>query len=302
MRKKLLLAFVSIVFGAGVAFAQAEDNVSSSEGELTSKVFQSQKMTTQVKTKNVLAKMILKKVLKKYTEDNPALYNGSYTGTTIFKGKKIKVNTSYNNSVTLTLPEGEKTKSITYYPYIKKGYYQMLDIDASKQQLEQLRKGEVEKTGETMEILGHKCTVYKVKYVLKQDTLGSVSTTNIHNDYAICEDTSLPMSDQEAIPDVKGVPLKFAMNTVSQSTNDMLNMDLRISISTIITDIKERAVDDSEFEVPADIKLIDGSKDPKKIMKIMTENYEYMKKKDMWQDPTLNEDKIYDNLDEDWDF
>ena len=294
-----LLTLLSLVFGVGFAAAQAEEDAAVMEGEMTSKVFQSQKMTTQVKTKNIIAKMVLKKVLKKYTEDNPALFNGSYTATTIYKGKKTKVNATYNNSVTLTLPEGDKTKSITYFPYIKKGYYQLLDVAASKQQLEEMRKGEVEKTGETMEILGRKCNVYKVKYVMKQDTLGTVSTTNIHNDYAICEECP---ADQEYVPDVKGAPLKFTMNTVSQTDNEMLNFDLRLSVSTLATEIKERTVDDSEFEVPSDIKLIDGNKDPKKMLKIMTENYEYMKKKDMWIDPKINEDKIYDNLSEDWDY
>lgn len=299
MKKMIALTLLSLVFGVGIVAAQTEENEAVMEGEMTAKVFQSQKMTTQVKTKNIIAKMVLKKVLKKYTEDNPALYNGSYHATTIYKGKKIKVSATYNNSVTLTLPEGDKTKSITYFPYIKKGYYQLLDVAASKQQLEEMRKGEVEKTGETMEILGRKCNVYKVKYVMKQDTLGTVSTTNIHNDYAICEECP---ADQEYVPDVKGAPLKFTMNTVSQSDSEMLNMDLRLSISTLATEIKERAVDDSEFEVPSDIKLIDGNKDPKKMLKIMTENYEYMKKKDMWADPKINEDKIYDNLSEDWDY
>ena len=299
MKKMIVLTLLSLVFGVGIAAAQTEEDAAVMEGEMTSKVFQSQKMTTQVKTKNIIAKMVLKKVLKKYTEDNPALYNGSYNSTTIYKGKKIRVNATYNNSVTLTLPEGDKTKSITYFPYIKKGYYQLLDIAASKQQLEEMRKGEVEKTGETMEILGRKCNVYKVKYVMKQDTLGTISTTNIHNDYAICEECP---ADQEYVPDVKGAPLKFTLNTVSQTDNEMLNFDLRLSVSTLATEIKERAVDDSEFEVPSDIKLIDGNNDPQKMLKIMTENYEYMKKKDMWIDPKINEDKIYDNLSEDWDY
>ena len=143
MKKMIVLTLLSLVFGVGIAAAQTEEDAAVMEGEMTSKVFQSQKMTTQVKTKNIIAKMVLKKVLKKYTEDNPALYNGSYNSTTIYKGKKIRVNATYNNSVTLTLPEGDKTKSITYFPYIKKGYYQLLDIAASKQQLEEMRKGEV---------------------------------------------------------------------------------------------------------------------------------------------------------------
>lgn len=301
MKKTILFALVALFMGMVQVAAQTTVDF---EGESTCKMFSSQKMQTKVLTKNILAKMITKSILKKYVDNNPSLYNGSYTAKTIFKGDKTCVTLSKDNSVVITLPVDGKYKIITYYPYIKKGYYTMSDVEDEQDQaeLEKMRKGDVEKTGETMTILGRKCSVYKVKYEEVTDSAGTKSITNIHNEFAISDDPSLPEADKEVIPGVKGCPLKFATNCVSQTTNEMVNMDIRMAISAIITSITPRKVEDSEFEVPSDIKLVDIDAKPKEMFKIMSENTKYMKKNKLWVDPALNEDKIYDNLSEDWDF
>ena len=301
MKKTILLALVALFMGMVKVAAQTTVDF---EGESTSKMFSSQKMQTKVLTKNLLAKMICKSILKKYVDNNPSLYNGSYTAKTICKGNKTCVTQSKDNSVVLTIPVDGKYKIITYYPYIKKGYYTMSDVEDKQAQanLEQMRKGDVEKTGETMTILGRKCTVYKVKYESVTDSAGTKVITNIHNEFAICDDPSLPGADKEVVPGVKGFPLKFATNCVSQSNNEMVNVDVRIAISSVLTSLTPRKVDDSEFEVPSDIKLVDIDANPKQMFKIMVENTKYMKKNKLWVDPALNEDKIYDNLSEDWDF
>lgn len=301
MKKTILFAIVALFMGMVQVVAQTTIDF---EGESTCKMFSSQKMQTKVLTKNILAKMITKSILKKYVDNNPSLYNGSYTATTICKGNKTCMKLSKDNSVIITLPVDGKYKIITYYPYIKKGYYMMSDVEDRQAQanFEQMRKGDVEKTGETMTILGRKCSVYKVKYEEVKDSAGTKAITNLHNEFAISDDPSLPEADKEIVPGVKGVPLKFAMNLVSQTNNEMVNMDIRMAISSILTSITPRKVDDSEFEVPSDIKLVDIDAKPKEMFKIMSENTKYMKKNKLWVDPALNEDKIYDNLSEDWDF
>lgn len=292
----IVLAFV--MMGAGQSVAQVPATF---EGESTAKVFSSQKMTALVTTKNFLAKAILKSVMKKYTDDNPMLYNGMYTQKSVIKGNKTRAEMSYNNSVIITITEPEQVTTITYYNYIKKGYTMVSKIDPA--QVEQMRNSEVEKTGETMTIMGKNCAVYKQRYQKTTDTLETVSKINIHNEYAICEGyEDMPELASKMMNGITGCPLKFTTNTVTQTTNKMLNMDIRMSIATEITSITPRAVDDSEFEVPSDIKLIDGSKDAKKMFKIVQENVDYMKKNNLWVDPAVNEDKIYDNLEEDWDF
>ena len=301
MKKMFLLILATMLLGIESLSAQS---TVAFEGETTSKIFSSQKMQTKVLTKNLLAKMITKAILKKYVDNNPALYNGAYTATTICKGNKTCVKYSKDNSVVLTLSEGDKYKVITYYPYIKKGYYTIskTNVNEAQQNLELMRKGEVEKTGETLTILGRKCTVYRVKYEEEKDSAGTKMITNFHNDFAICDDPTLPGADTELVPGLKGTPLKFAMNLVSQTNSEMVNMDIRMSISSVLTSMTPRTVDDSEFEVPQDIKLVDIDAKPKEFFKIVKENQKYMQKKKLWVDPALNEDKIYDNLSEDWDF
>ena len=297
MKRLVLFVLSSMIIGFGNAVAQTE---STFEGESTSTVTSMQKMTSAVKTKNILAKMILKSVMKKV--ENNGLYTGTYESTSIVKGNKTKTYMPYNNSYMITEKNGDKMTVITYYPDIKKGYYTVNDQSAAQQQLELMRKGEVEKTGETMVILGRKCDVYKVKYEMKQDTAGTVSTTNLHNEFAICQDPSLPEADKEIVPGVKGMPLKFINNTVSQTTNEMLNFDVQIYIATVVKDIKARKVDDEEVSVPKDIKLVDADRNPKAMLKIIEEEQKYLNKNNKWVEKKPDEIKIYDNLNEDWEY
>ena len=112
----------------------------------------------------------------------------------------------------------------------------------------------------------------------------------------------MPGVDTEVLPGVKGVPLKFTNNTVSQITNEMMNLDFIMSVASIITSITPRTVDDSELEVPSEIKLVDIDKDPKKLIKIIEENKKYMVKNKLWTEESPDEAKIYDNLTEEWDY
>ena len=288
---------MSMVVGLGNAMAQTQF-----EGEVTSKCHSVQKAKSQVTTKNVLAKAIVKSIMKKNFDNNPGFYTGTYTMTSITKGDKNRTNTPYNNSVTVQVKEGDKIRTTTYFPYIKKGYTQVTNMTENQKQVEEMRKGQVEKTGETMTILGRKCDVYKVKYTMKTDSAGMVSTTNLHNEFAISTDSSLPGADLECIPGVKGVPLKFSNNTASQTSNEMMNIDFLMSLSTIVTSITPRTVDDSEFEIPSDIKLIDIAKEPKQYLKMMEDNKKFMIKKKLWVEEAPDEAKIYDNLNEDWDY
>ena len=61
-------------------------------------------------------------------------------------------------------------------------------------------------------------------------------------------------------------------------------------------------LDDSEFEIPSDIKLIDIAKEPKQYLKMMEDNKKFMIKKKLWVEEAPDEAKIYDNLNEDWDY
>ena len=82
----------------------------------------------------------------------------------------------------------------------------------------------------------------------------------------------------------------------------MMNIDFLMSLSTIVTSITPRTVDDSEFEIPSDIKLIDIAKEPKQYLKMMEDNKKFMIKKKLWVEEAPDEAKIYDNLNEDWDY
>ena len=294
MKRLALFIMVSMFFGYGTSFAQSDPNW---EGEITTNITSMQDMKTAVKTKNILAKMILKNVMKKI--ENNGYYTGTYTSTTIVKGKnRYKVFTPYNNSYMIVEKNGDMMKTTTYFPGIKKGYYTTTSLSANKQQMEDLRKGKIEKTGETMTICGRKCEVYRVKYEVKVDSAGTKSTTTMNNDYAIFQDPT----EDEVLPGIKGSPLKYINNTVSQSTNDMLDMDYKMYLASETVSIKDRAVDESEVTVPGEIKLIDADKNQKGMLKIIEENMKYLKKNKMWNEKSADEIKIYDNLQEDWEY
>lgn len=300
MKKKMIFVLMSMVIGLGTLNAQTENVY---EGESVSRVSQVNKMKSKLLTKNILAKMIAKSIMKRYIDNNPNNYIGTYDSKVIYKGNKTRTEMSYNNSITIATIDGDKISTVTYFPYIKKGYTGgTASINQSKGQLEEMRKGEVEKTGETMTILGRKCDVYKVKYQQATDSAGTKMVMNLHNDFAICQDPDLPGVDTEVLPGVKGIPLKCTVNTLSQTTNEMVNLDIEISISTILKSITPRKVDDSEFEIPSDIKIIDADKEPKKFIKMLEENKNYMVKKGLWKETPEDEAKIYDNLSEEWDF
>jgi len=302
MKKKFYLCVVTLLFGMTYAAAQGDGNSSKFEGEATSKVHSVTKMKSQVLTKNVLAKVILKSVMKKYIDNSPVNYTGTYNITSITKGNKTKAITEYNNSVMITTIDGDEQKMITYYPYVNKGYYRTVNLADNKKKLGEMQQGKAEKTGETIEILGRKCEVYKVIHQVTTDTLDTKSTTTIHNYFAVCDDPSLPAIDQEAFPGVKGTPLKFTNNTASQISSNMLNVDFTMSLATLVTSITPRPVDDSEFEVPSNIKLFDQVKDAKQVQKIEEENIAYMKKNGLWKEESSEESKIYDNLNQEWDY
>jgi len=298
MKKLFLLALMACMIGTG-AMAQTSENTF--EGEVTADVASVQKLKTQVLSKNFLVKIILKNVMKKV--ENNGYYTGNYTMTSITKGNKTRSYLPYNNCYMITEKNGDQMKTITYYPYIKKGFYSNMNLTANQQMLDQMRKGKVEKTGETMTILGYKCDVYKVKYEQTTDSAGAKTTTILQNEFAICSDPSLPSADTETVPGVKGVPLKFINNTVAQTSVDkMLNMDILVYIATQTKEIKARKVDDSEVSVPDDIKLIDADKDAKGMAKIVQENQKYLQKNGLWKETSPDDVKIYDNLNEDWDY
>jgi len=298
MKKCLLFVLMTALVGVGHVTAQ---NAKPFEGEFTQKVNSVQKATTQVKTKNILAKAIAKNILKKNVDENPAFYSGVYEAKSIVKGNKQLVYYSYNNSYSLFERNGDIVKTTTYFPYVKKGYYTTSNTAEAKQKTAGMDKG-IEKTGKTMTILGRACEVYVQKFEDKQTVQGGTTSTVIHNEYAMTADATLPAADTEYLRGVKGIPMMFTVNSTSQSTSEMVNVDILMSMSFIMTGFEERSVSDSELEVPADIKLYDAAKDPKQVLKISADNKKYMQKKNLWSEKDPDEMKIYDNLSEEWDF
>lgn len=70
MKKMMILSLLSMVIGLGNAVAQ---ETPAYEGEISTQMHSVTKMKSQVLTKNILAKMILKKVMKKLKRMVPDL-------------------------------------------------------------------------------------------------------------------------------------------------------------------------------------------------------------------------------------
>lgn len=300
MKKLYFFALMSMIIGMGTATAQTENTF---EGEITSNLHSVQKMKTQVLSKNLLTKMILKKVTKQIEEGN--YFNGKYTATTIVKGNKIKTITPYNNSVTVIEKDGDMMTTTTYFPHIKKGYTQTIDMKKNKEQTDAMQKGDVKKTGETMTILGYNCDIYTVTSEQKMEQDGAETVLTMNHKFAVCSDPSCPGSTDEVpfLQGVKGAPLKYINNTVTQTSQPkMLNLDFLMYMDSEAKSIKARPVDDAEFAIPSEMKISDANKDATVVAKIMNENTEFMKKKKLWEETPADEVKIYDNLQEEWEY
>lgn len=301
MKKTLFVFVLSLVLGIGNIAAQTAEP-KPFEGEIVQKMNSYQKVKTKIMSKNLLVKMIAGSIVKKYVDNNPDYYNGICTSTFVVKGVKTREHHSGKNRVTITLPEDGRTKFMVYYPYIKKGYYYYI-ANESKKELEangvKINQSQIEKTGE-MTVDGHKCDVYKTKFDMESNEGGAHNVGNVHCEWAVCQ--GFVTGEGYALPGVKGMVLKSTINVVSQATSKEMNMDLRFNFASTLEKMTERAVADSEFEVPAEIKMVDIEKKPKEMLKIIQENAKYLKKKGLWVEAPDEAPKIYDNLAEDWDY
>ena len=290
--------FTTILMFVLIASMATAQTMYTFEGESTAKVYKN------CKTKVTGSGPLMNMLFKRYVTNNPdANFVGTYTTRTVTKKGKTRVEASYNNSVTIEIEEEDgKIKQTVYYPYIKKGYtfYRDKYLDEQNDKMEEMRKGEIEHLSENLTILGYKCDVYKVKYVGQTDTLGTVTDLTTHNEYAISTDPSLPDTDKEVLPGIKGFPLKYCTSRDALGSNKQhkINIDTYYSISQETTSITPREVDDSEFEIPSDIKIVGALS----MMKTIYANKSYMEKKGLWKELPADEDKIYDNLEDDWDF
>lgn len=304
MKKTVFTFALLLILGIGNSTAQTNE-AKPFEGEIVSKVNSYQKVKTKLKTKNIIAKMIAGSIIKKNVDNNPDFYNGICTTTLLIKGSKIREHHGGKNSVTITQTDGNVTKTAIYYPYIKKGYY---FTDAANNATGEggttiggvtINQSKIEKTGEMM-VDSYKCDVYKVKYELVSDTLDNHAVTNVHCEWAVIPDSVTARKGNTPLENSRA--LKSTSNIVLQSTSEMLNMDMQFNISSTLKKITMRPVDDSEFEIPADIKMVDINKKPKEMIKIIQENAKYLKKNGLWQEAPDEAPKIYDNLSEDWDY
>lgn len=319
--KKLFLAVLVLAAATVNLNAQTTNGQQQFEGEVVMKMNSYQKVKTVLKTNNLLVKMMIKPIMRKYVEENPDYFNGIYTQTTIVKGKKMRIDHSGKNSVTLILPQADgANKYIVYYPYIKKGYWQTLKNNVNQADVSQfaqsvatpngqggtiqnggtaLNYSNTEKLGQ-INVDGHKCQVYRIKMDTNSDTLGTKTKMNIHNEWAVCNDYD--MGNVQNLPTGGGVALKSTSNMVSQTSSDMMDMEMVFRIAGTLQKLTQREVKDEEFEVPNNIKLVDINKKPKEFIKILQENVKYLKKNKLWHEAPDTEPKIYDNMEEDWDY
>lgn len=231
---------------------------------------------------------------------NPNIYNGIYTLKYVLKGNKKRMETTYNNCITIiTRHDDGKNEIAVYYPYIKKGYTYVFNQDSQKA-IEEMRKGKIEKTGKTITVLGYNCDIYKEILQNKVETPDLVSETNIINEYAVCTDIALSWPLEDFVPGLSGFwfILKSTNNCISTTKSKYVNMDSRISCATIVSSCGERNIDDSEFEIPSDIKMYDSNE----AAKIMEENKNNMVKNDLWNELPADDHRFFDNLSDDWNF
>lgn len=273
--KKILFLFCAMLFCCFRSVAQFE-------GEYTSKIYQNYKSDA-----SGVGSKLLNAITSKST--NKRINKGIYTMQEVVKGNKRKLITASDNKVTIYVVESDYEETTEYYTDIKKGY-RITNPTGSKKSA--ASNAEISKYGSAT-ISGHKCDLYKVRLVrmtMENDGMSLVST------YDIAIDPTMQVAEDMIIPGtgLNGFAYK-SVHTLESKQQDYTSYNV---ISTMVTSIKERTVDDSEFEVPSDIQIV-GILNMNKVMK---EHEKYMQKNPVPPDPKFDENKVYDNLEEDWDY
>lgn len=254
------------------------------EGEYTTKSY----VAVKVKGSGVLGRLaagIGNSMTKK------RLNKGVYTTKVVTKGNKTRTESPLDHKVEIYIVEEDYTELITYYTDIKKGYKMTNPIGASRKKN---AASNVLKTG-TMVVDGHNCDVYKLTVISAKDEDDGYSEV-INYECAI--DPSIQMSDDKIIPGsgLTGFPFKYIQNVDTKHSE----IESHQTVSTMAVSVVARTVDDSEFEVPAGITMV-------RIMdmnKVWREHNKYMEKNAPAEDDEqpADEEKVYDDLEGDWDF
>lgn len=308
--KKFFISLCIIIIC--ISFIQAQTTKTITEGEYVAKTYNSQRFKTECIQKNFLVKWIVNGLVKKNVDNNPNFYSGNNDMTIVFKENKTRITNSFDQRVEIKIVENGVRKTTVYYPSIKKGYYSTYPVSQETANPVFPEGTKAEKTGKTTEINGHACEWYSIRYTIDTtittfDSLTNTSTptttkVNCKADVALCTDLSLPNAEQEVLPGIKGIALKSVVEAITQTSSPVLNVYGRIYTITSDVQITERSVDDSEFEVPADIKLVDINQKPGEMIKIIKANKKYLMKKGLWNEVDEANEKVYDSLDEEWDF
>jgi len=197
--------------------------------------------------------------------------SGEYIMKTVVKGNKEYGEESYSGMYSITLPDEDAvyifsklTKTGYKYPY---SYYAK-----NAEHIKELFEGNIATTGEKKEIFGYTCERYKGAEKSTQDIFGAKMVTTRIVDYWVCKNFPKEWVGSLEVP---GKPFDYE----DQQTITLPIVGDAVQAQTVhVSDIKPRAVDDKEFELPKDIvfeKLDDGYSAQRKLQK---EIRKYMKK------------------------
>lgn len=227
-------------------------------------------------------------------------YNGARDIKIIMKGNKMHVIDESMHIHTIFLPDEDKV--ILYSDVAKKGlftsykefvptYYELFSPSKKTNQYSIKNMNERQYKDE-------KCSVYSGQIIITPEGTTNSTTT----------DAELWVSHKYKIDkcylnyiygiDVPGVVLKWSYK---QEGKVPLLGKMSSYVASEIKNISERAVSDSEFEVPSDVSLKDSGS-PFKLLGIYKENKKFLKKNKMYPTDADKDNEVTYKIDEEWDF
>ena len=203
---------------------------------------------------------------------NSRVFNGVHKIRMIVKGDKIHIIDETTGCHTMA--DAYNNQFVHYCDHTKSGLDYSADFESQLVLLPsditysnftaKLNSNTIRITGDTTNILGHKCAVYQGE--IERD-MSMIQKYNIKAHVA----TDLPISNGYRYSlqglDVPGMPLKWVFKYDGGHVGMGVG-ELSYYIETDITEIIPRQVEDDEFEIPADYKIQKyNGKNPMSLMK-----------------------------------
>ena len=220
--------------------------------------------------------------------------SGEYTMKVVVKDGKEYGEESYSGMYTISLPA--KNEVYIFSKLTKEGYkYPFSYYAENAKKIKDLMEGNIASTGEKKEIHGFPCERYKGAEKSTQDIFGVKMVTTRIVDYWVCKQFPKEWIGSLEVP---GKPFDYE----DQQTITLPIVGDGVQAQTVhVSKVVPRAVEEKEFEVPADVTFTEMEDGYSAMRKLQKDIRKYMKKNKL-TDNGVRTEGVGDTKNEEWDF